>query len=65
MAMEEEERRPVPAAGLPRPLIGLSVNELEAYILALEGEVARVRREITQREGVRGAAEALFKKRQD
>ncbi len=62
--MDEDEPRPrQPAAtGLGRDLRTLSVADLEAYIKAMEDEVARVRAELVRRRDVRGAAEALFKK---
>ncbi len=60
--MEQDEDRPEPHPGLPRPLVGLSVGELQAYADALRREVARVEAEIAKREDVRGAAEALFKR---
>ncbi len=34
-AMELDEERPKPQPGLPRPLVGLSVDELRAYMAAL------------------------------
>lgn len=62
--MEEEEVRIKPATGIGRDLSALSVADLEVYIQALEGEIARVRQEIARRRDVRGAAEALFKRRE-
>jgi len=41
---------------------GWSVAELEAYIARLEVEMARARVEIENKNSVRNAAEALFKK---
>jgi uncharacterized small protein (DUF1192 family) len=46
----------------PPDLTTWSVEELEAYILRLESEIARARAEIEARRSVRGAAEALFKR---
>ena len=47
----------------PPDLTTWSVEELEAYIARLKAEIARARTAIEARESVRGAAEALFKKR--
>lgn len=58
---EEEERRARTQAGLPRPLVGLSIGELETYKRLLLDEVARVDAEVAERQSVRGAAEALFR----
>lgn len=58
---EEEERRARVQAGLPRPLVGLSIDELETYKTVLQAEVARVEAEVAERRSVRGAAEALFR----
>jgi len=58
---EEEERRARVQAGLPRPLVGLSVGELETYKRVLQAEILRVDTEIADRQKVRGAAEALFR----
>lgn len=60
--MEDDEPRPQPAAGLSRDLRTLSVADLEAYIAAMQDEVARVQAELVRRQDVRGAAEALFRK---
>jgi len=46
----------------PADLSGWSVAELEAYIARLELEMARARAEIDNKNSVRDAAEALFKK---
>jgi uncharacterized small protein (DUF1192 family) len=46
----------------PRPLDPLSVEELTAYIVRLEGEILRARQAIAAKEKVRAGAEALFKK---
>lgn len=62
--MEEEEVRIKPATGIGRDLAGLSVDELSAYIRALKAEIVRVEAELVRRADVRGAAEALFKRRE-
>jgi uncharacterized small protein (DUF1192 family) len=46
----------------PLPLDGVSREDMEAYIAALEAEIARVRATITARDSHKGAAEALFRK---
>jgi len=46
----------------PLPLDGVSREDMEAYIAALEAESARVRATIAARDSHRGAAEALFRK---
>lgn len=63
--MDEEDIRPRPKPGtsLKRDLAHLGVAELEAWIAELEAEIERARIEIGKRRDVRGAAEALFKKR--
>ena len=35
---DEEARKPAPTVSLPRPLAGLSVEDLEGYVRLLEGE---------------------------
>jgi len=64
MAEDDEGPRIKPATDrLGRPLEGVSVAELEAYVTALEAEIARVRAEIERRGAHHAAAEALFKQR--
>jgi uncharacterized small protein (DUF1192 family) len=46
----------------PLPLDGVSREDMEAYIAALEAEIARVKATIAARDSHRGAAEALFRK---
>ena len=46
----------------PRNLEGLGVVEMQHYIAALEGEIAKVRGEIDRRGSMKNAAEALFKR---
>jgi uncharacterized small protein (DUF1192 family) len=59
---EDPDDLPRKASAKPPNLATWSVEELEAYILRLEGEIARARAAIDARRSVRGAAEALFKK---
>ncbi|MGI9421013.1 MAG: DUF1192 domain-containing protein [Geminicoccaceae bacterium] len=61
MDEEEEVRTKRPSGGL-QDLSGWSVAELEAYIARLEVEISRAREEIENKNAVRNAAEALFKK---
>lgn len=46
----------------PLPLDGVSREDLEGYIAALEAEIARVKATIAARDRDRGAAEALFRR---
>ncbi len=59
--MDEDIRRPAPALGLPRPLEGVSIAELEAYRALLVQEIARVDAELARRSALRSAAESLFR----
>lgn len=58
--MDEEEDRARPEAA--RRLDGLSVDELRRLRAELEGEIARIDRELAMRNDVRSAAEALFRR---
>jgi uncharacterized small protein (DUF1192 family) len=60
---EEPDDLPRRATSKPPDLTSWSVAELEAYIVRLQGEIERARAAIAARQSVRGAAEALFKKR--
>lgn len=59
---EDEDDLPRRASTKPPDLTTWSIEELQAYIGRLEGEIARARAAIEARQSVRGAAEALFKK---
>jgi uncharacterized small protein (DUF1192 family) len=63
--LDEEEVRPKREVTMPRPLVGLSVEELETYMAAMRAEIARVEEELAKRRDVRGAAEAMFRPRKD
>lgn len=53
---------PVKKTGLTPPDFGpMSVADLENYIAALEGEIARARTAITAKDAHRAAAAAFFK----
>ena len=59
MAEDEDlPRKPKPA---PKDLGPLSLAELDAYIQALEAEIARARAEIAAKQRHRSGAEGLFK----
>jgi uncharacterized small protein (DUF1192 family) len=60
---EDEDDLPRRPGAKPPDLSHWSIEELEAYIGRLESEIARARLAIEARRSVRGAAEALFKKR--
>lgn len=45
----------------PRNIDGFSVSQMEEYIRELEAEIAKVKKEIDKRDGVKAKAEALFK----
>lgn len=63
MAAEEDDLEPKKPAGFqPLVLDSLSIGELRAYIAALEAEIARAEADIARKEGVRGAADAVFRK---
>jgi uncharacterized small protein (DUF1192 family) len=62
---EEEIARPKREVTIPRPLAGLSVAELEAYVALLREEIARVEAEMGKARDLRSAAEALFKRPAD
>ena len=63
MARDDDDNEPRKPAGF-QPLIldRLSVEELEAYIAALEAEIKRVEADIAAKRNVRAGAEAFFKK---
>jgi uncharacterized small protein (DUF1192 family) len=60
--MDDEDNLPRPVEWQPRNLEPLSIDQLEAYVAVLEGEIARVRANIAEKESVRSAAEAFFRK---
>lgn len=60
--MDEEELEPRRRAAPPKDLVVMGIAELEAYIVALEAEIARTRTEIAAKLGQRHGAEALFKR---
>lgn len=59
--MDEDEPQSKAAAAV-RNIEPLSVAELNAYILELETEIARVRLAIKAKQNVRAGADQLFRK---
>jgi len=59
---DDHEIRSKPSPAGLQDLSGWSVAELEAYIARLELEISRAKEEIGNKNSVRDAAEALFKK---
>ena len=57
----EEDAPPRPRARLEKlPLDSLGIEELQAYIGELRGEIARVEADIARKQGHRSAADAVF-----
>jgi uncharacterized small protein (DUF1192 family) len=59
---EDPNDLPQRPSAKPPDLVTWSVEELEAYIKRLQGEIERARAAIEARRSVHSAAEALFKK---
>lgn len=60
--MDEEDLLPQRKKPPPKPLDGLSVDELEAYIEELKGEIARAEGAIKAKRTHRSGVESLFKR---
>jgi uncharacterized small protein (DUF1192 family) len=61
--MDEEDFLPTPKPKFqPKILDDLSIHELNEYIDELEGEISRVRQDITAKESHRQNIDSLFKK---
>jgi uncharacterized small protein (DUF1192 family) len=60
---EDPDDLPQRRTSKPPDLATWSVEEVQAYIARLEAEIARARAAIEGKKSIRGAAEALFKKR--
>ncbi len=60
--MEEDDVKSRQSQVGPPDLSGWSVAELQAYIARLEVEMSRAKQEIENKNAVKNAAEALFKK---
>ncbi len=59
--MEDDDDLPKKLDWQPKNLVALSIDQLEDYIMVLEGEIARVRTDIAAKRSDLGAAEAVFK----
>ena len=55
-------RKKQPEITLGEDISAMSAHELEKRIAALEGEIARCREAITQRQATKSAADAVFKR---
>jgi uncharacterized small protein (DUF1192 family) len=60
---EDQDDLPERKTSKPPDLANWSVEELEAYIVRLRAEIERAKVALEARQSVRGAAEALFRKR--
>ncbi len=60
--MELDDLEPRKAPKKPKDLSGWNIEDLEAYIAAMEAEILRARDMIDKKRGVSSAAEALFKR---
>ena len=60
---DDDLPRPKPRLLAPPPLDPLGVAELREYVALLKAEIARVEAEVARKEGVRGAADAVFGRR--
>ena len=58
----DEDDLPRKAKPQPKPLDGLGIAELEAYITELEAEINRVRAAIAAKQSHKGAADKFFRK---
>jgi uncharacterized small protein (DUF1192 family) len=60
--MDDEDLDPRRKMPKKKDLTPLSIDELEAYIADMEGEILRVREAIVAKQKQRGGAESLFKR---
>lgn len=60
--MELEDLEPRKRTTKPKDLSTWSFEDLEAYIEAMEAEIARARAAISEKKGVASVADALFKR---
>ena len=60
--MELEDLEPRNKPKKPRDLSNWSLEDLEAYIAAMEAAIVRVREVIAGKKGVASAADALFRR---
>lgn len=59
--MDPEDLEPLKKASQPKDLEIMGVEELEAYLAALEAEAARVREKIAAKQAYKAGAATLFK----
>ncbi|HEX9648004.1 MAG TPA: DUF1192 domain-containing protein [Alphaproteobacteria bacterium] len=58
---DDDDRPARPARTIPRNLDKMSIAALEDYIAELEGEIARVRQDISAKQRLQSEAEKVFK----
>lgn len=61
MLTEDEVPRPAPSLGSV-PLDRMGVMELQVHIASLRAEIARAEAEIAKKEGLRNAADSVFRR---
>jgi uncharacterized small protein (DUF1192 family) len=57
----EDLPRPKPQIVVGEPLDTISLEELQRRVIDLEGEIARIRSEISRKQASKAAADAFFK----
>lgn len=62
MAFDLDELLPARKPSKPVDLAGLSIDDLNDYIAAMEAEIVRVRAAIRDKQDVQAAAQAFFKR---
>jgi uncharacterized small protein (DUF1192 family) len=62
MDWDDLKPKPKPTMTIGEPLANLGIGELEARILALKSEIARVEAELAAKRAHESAAAALFKR---
>ena len=60
--MDTDDLEPQTPKSKPRNLEPMSIEELNAYIVSLEAEIARARADIDKKTKHKASVEALFKK---
>lgn len=58
----DEDELPQRAKPKPKPLDGLGIAELEAYIAGLEAEIDRAKAAIAAKQSHKGAADKFFRR---
>ena len=61
MFIDDAPKKPKPEQIFPRDISEASVGAMEEYLVELDTEIARVKREIDKRGGAKAKAEAFFK----